>query len=124
VKRIISRIEPDASLPDLDRRFDLVAAHRVCFHRLGRRPDGQPEEWTTDNWKFFINDIRTRFLEPDGRLLLDFNPRRDGSSFFTPELRAFFLSQGARILRSKALLATDANKRASFKETKKRDRRR
>jgi SAM-dependent methyltransferase len=122
VRRIIWRIEPGVSLPDLDRRFDLVAAHRVCFHRLGRRPDGQPNEWTPDNWKFFINDIRTRFLEPDGRLLLDFNPRRDGSSFFTPELRAFFLSQGARILRSKALLAAEPNKRASFKETRKRNR--
>jgi SAM-dependent methyltransferase len=43
VKRIISRIEPGVSLPDLDRRFDLVAAHRVCFHRLGET-DGQPEE--------------------------------------------------------------------------------
>jgi hypothetical protein len=35
---------------------------------------------------------------------LEFNRRADGSSFFTPELRAFFESQGARIVRWKACL--------------------
>jgi len=54
-------------------------------------------------------------LKPDGRLLLDFNPRADGRSFFTPELRNVLSAQGARIFRSKALLATDRNKRAHFR---------
>jgi len=48
-------------------------------------------------------------------LLLDFNPRPDGSSFFTPRLREFFLSQGARIFRSKALLGVHPNQRPRFK---------
>jgi hypothetical protein len=56
-------------------------------------------------------------LNEDGRLLLDFNPRPDCSSFFTPELRQFFLSQGARIFRSKALLGVDPNQRPRFKQT-------
>jgi hypothetical protein len=116
VRRVVSRIEPDVPLPDLGQRFDLVTAHRVCFHRIRRAPNIEPSEWTPKNWKFFINDIRTRFLEPEGRLLLDFNPRRDGSSFFTPELRACFLAQGARIFRSKALFATDPNQRPKFKQ--------
>ena len=72
-------------------------------------------EWTETDWKFFINDMRTRFLKPDGRLLLEFNRRADGSSFFTPELRAFFESQGARIVRWKALLAADPAERPRFK---------
>jgi len=55
-------------------------------------------------------------LNENGRLLLDFNPRPDGSSFFTPELREFFLSQGARIFRSKALLGADPNQRPRFKQ--------
>jgi SAM-dependent methyltransferase len=122
VKRVISRIEPGVPLPDLGQRFDLVTAHRVCFHRIRRARGQPPEEWTADDWKFVINDIRTRFLEPDGRLLLDFNPRPDGSSFFTPELRSFFLSQGARILRSKALLAADSSHRPRFKDVRSRDR--
>jgi SAM-dependent methyltransferase len=119
VRRVISRIDPGIPLPDLGQRFDLVTAHRVCFHRIrGARKRGRQNEWTPDDWNFFISDIRTRFLEPAGRLLRDFNSRHDGSSFFTPELRAYFLSQGARIFRSKALLAAHPNRRPRFKHTK------
>ena len=118
VRRVIGRIEPQMPLPDLGRKFDLVTGHRVCFHRLTRTNDGEWLEWTLADWEFFITDIRTRFLKPQGRLLLEFNPRPDGSSFFTPELRAFFESQGARIFRWKALLAADPNQRPRFKQTK------
>src|SRR5256714_14849662 len=113
VQRVIGRIERQTPLPDLHQTFDLVTAHRICFHRIGRVRDGV--EWSTADWEFFINDIRTRFLNENGRLLLDFNPRPDGSSFFTPELRKFFQSQGARIFRSKALLGKDPNARPRFK---------
>src|SRR6266403_65221 len=95
--------------------LDLATAHRICFHRLGRVRDGIA--WSPADWEVFINDIRTRFLNENGRLLLDFNPRPDGSSFFTPELREFFLSQGARIFRSKALLGVRPNQRPRFKQT-------
>jgi len=47
--------------------------------------------------------------------LLEFNPRPDGSSFFTDELRASFKSQGARIFRWKTLLASDPKQRPRFK---------
>jgi SAM-dependent methyltransferase len=113
VQRVIGRIERQTPLPDFGRKFNLVTAHRVCFQRIGKVRDGI--EWSPADWEFFINDIRSRFLEPNGRLLLDFNPRPDGSSFFTPELRKFFLSQGARIFRSKALLAKSSNERPRFK---------
>ena len=115
VPRVIGRIERQTPLPDLGGKFDLVAAHRICFHRIGPVRDGG--EWSPADWDFFINDIRRRFLNENGRLLLDFNPRPNGSSFFTPELRRFFLSQGARIFRSKALLAKDSRTTARFKET-------
>ena len=114
VPRVIGRIQRQTPLPDLGGRFDLVTAHRICFHRIGRVRDGV--EWSPADWEFFINDIRTRLLNENGRLLLDFNPRPDGSSFFTPELRTFFLSQGARIFRSKALLGGNANKKPRFKQ--------
>ena len=100
----------------LGKQFDLVTAHRVCFHRIARRENGEWLEWTEADWKFFINDVRTRFLKPDGRLLLEFNRRADGSSFFTPELRAFFESQGARIVRWKALLAADPARAAAIQD--------
>jgi len=117
VRRVIARINPQTPLPDLGKKFDLVTGHRVCFHRIARKENGQWLEWTPANWEFFINDIRRRFLKPDGRLLLEFNPRPDGSSFFTKELRTCFFSQGARIFRWKALLAADPNDRPRFKQT-------
>jgi SAM-dependent methyltransferase len=116
VSRVVARINPQEPLPDLGKKFDLVTAHRVCFHRIARTQNGEWLEWKVADWKFFINDVRTRLLNPDGRLLLEFNRRNDGSSFFTPELRAFFESQGARIVRWKALLAADPNHRPQFKQ--------
>ncbi len=76
VSRVVARINAQAPLPDLGTRFDLVTAHRVCFHRI----------------------------------------RADGSSFFTPERRAFFESQGARIVRWKALLAANPAEWPRFKQ--------
>ena len=114
VRRVITRITAQSPLPDLGKRFDLVTGHRVCFHWI---TGDQRKEWTPADWEFFINDIRTRFLKPRGRLLLDINPRPDGSSFFTEELRAFFESHGARIFRSKALFAADSAERPRFKQT-------
>src|SRR5437588_3594197 len=112
VPRVIGRIERQTPLPDFGKKFDLVTAHRICFHRIGKVRDGV--EWSAADWKFFIDDIRARFLNEKGRLLLDLNPRPDGSSFFTPELREFFLSQGARILRSKVLLGADPDQKPRF----------
>lgn len=119
VRRVVGRIEPQTPLPDLGNRFDLVTGHRVCFHRLARAQNGEWLEWTPADWEFFIKGIRTRFLKPKGRLLLEFNRRQDGSSFFTDELRAFFESQGARIFRWKALLGADPNRCPRFKQPQK-----
>jgi SAM-dependent methyltransferase len=105
--RVITRIVPGIPLPDFAEQYDLVTAHRICFHRITRLPNGNWNEWTPANWRFFIADIRTRLLTPKGRLLLDFNPRPDGSSFFTTELRDLFVAEGARVFRSKALFARD-----------------
>jgi SAM-dependent methyltransferase len=116
VPRVIGRIEQQVPLPDFGRKFELITAHRICFNRLGRAKNGNFQEWTPADWQFFINDLRTRLLTPHGRLLLEFNPRPDGSSFFTHELRETFLSEGARIFRSKALLAANAKQRPRFKQ--------
>jgi len=119
VRRVIWRINPNEPLPDLPGKFDLITAHRVCFNRISRAPDGTWKEWTPADWRSFIQDVRARFLKDDGRLLLDFNPRPDGITFFTPELRAYFLAEGARIFRSKALLGVDRNQRPRFRQTNK-----
>lgn len=117
VRRTIARIQAQTPLPELGKKFHLVTGHRVCFHRIARAETGEWLEWSTADWEFFINDVRTRLLKPEGRLLLEFNRRDDGSSFFTKELREFFLSQGARIIRWKALLAADPEEHPRFKQT-------
>ena len=118
VNRIVARINPQTPLPDINKKFDLVTAHRVCFHRIARNKNGEWLEWTEADWKFFIDDVRSRLLKPDGRLLLEFNRRQDGSSFFNPSWREFFESQGARIVRWKALLAANPAERPRFKPTR------
>jgi SAM-dependent methyltransferase len=116
VHRVIARINPQAPLPDLGKKFDLVTGHRVCFHRIARDENGTWKEWTAADWEFFINDIRTRFLKPGGRLFLELNPRDDGLPALRPALRACFVEQGARIFRRKALFAANPNQRPHFKE--------
>ncbi|HEX4638720.1 MAG TPA: methyltransferase domain-containing protein [Chthoniobacterales bacterium] len=113
VPRVIGRIERQTPLRDFGKKFDVVTAHRICFHRIGKMRNGV--EWSPADWKFFVEDVRANLLNENGRLLLDFNPRPDGSSFFTRELREFFLLEGARLFRSKALLAKNPNVRPRFK---------
>jgi SAM-dependent methyltransferase len=117
VQRVIARIERQVPLPDFAEKFDLITAHRVCFHRIARIGEHEWKEWSPGDWQFFINDIRARFLNPRGRLFLEFNPRSAGSPALTPELRACFVEQGARIFRNKVLFAANRNQRPRFKQT-------
>ena len=115
VPRVTSDIQPLVPLPDLGPPFDLVTAYRICFQRIRGDQKGVWKEWAPNEWKFFINDVRTRLLKPDGRLLLDFNPRDDGS-YFDPDVKDFFESEGARFFRSKVLFGADRNERARFNQ--------
>ncbi len=107
IPRVIHRIEAGVPLPDLGGRFDLVTAHRICFYKMERGTGGKWIEWTPDDWRFFIHDVRSRLLNPEGRLLLDFNPRPGEGRYMTPEVRDTLRDAGAVIVRSKALLAAD-----------------
>src|SRR5438105_7589017 len=40
VPRVIGRIQRQAPLPSFHQQFDLVTAHRICFHRIGKVRDG------------------------------------------------------------------------------------
>jgi len=120
VRRVICRIEPQTPLPDFGEKFDLVTGHRVCFQIKGHWRTGSGEweelgEWHPADWEFFLRDVRANVLKPDGRLLLDFNPRADGRSFFTPELRAVLKANGGRVFRSKVLLAANPAKEPRFR---------
>ena len=88
--RVLHRIEPYQSLPNLGARFDLITAHMTCFNLY---PDGT--HWGPEEWGFFLADLGKR-LRPGGRVHLDLNPAPDGSHMAS-DLRKFFLKCGARV---------------------------
>ena len=90
VKRKIWRIEAFEPLPDLGPKFDVVAAHMICFN--GHKSD---KLWKIPEWEFFLDDLTTH-LEPDGQICLEFNREYDDTNY-TPELKEYFEARGADI---------------------------
>ncbi len=90
VKRKIWRIEAFELLPDLGPKFDVIAAHMICFN--GHKSD---KLWRIPEWEFFLDDL-ARHLEPRGQVCLELNREYDGS-LHTPELKEYFESRGAEV---------------------------
>lgn len=90
VPRVIWRLERSAPLPELGAKFDVITAHMICFndHKTNH-------VWGPPEWDFFLNDA-LRHLRPKGRIHLGFNEELDGT-WYTLELREYFLRRGARI---------------------------
>lgn len=95
LKRMVWEINAYQPLPDLDERFDMVTAFSICFNGHKRA-----DLWTRKEWAFFLDDLRKRFLRPGGEIFLGMNPEEDGS-FYTADLRQFFIERGAQIDRAK-----------------------
>lgn len=91
VKRKIWRIEALQSLPNLDPKFDVIAAHMICFN--GHKSD---KLWQIAEWQFFLDDVAAHHLKPGGRVCLELNREYDGS-LYTPELKEYFEARGAEI---------------------------
>jgi len=102
VERRVWTIRPYEPLPDLARSFDLITAFSVDFNRQSKRDWW----WGPPEWAFFLDDLK-RHLNPGGRVFLGLNPRGDGE-YYTPELRNFFLDQGASVERERVSFAPGA----------------
>jgi len=100
LQRVISRVEAFRTLPAFDRKFDLITAFMICFN--GHK---SPALWGPKEWAFFLDDAASR-LNPGGRIRLGFNRERD-DSFYTEELRRFFLDRGATIDQHRVTLRPD-----------------
>ena len=96
VRRVIWRIEAFRPLPELGQKFDLITAFLVCFNNHKQR-----DLWAVPEWDFFLDDV-ARHLTRRGTLWLELNLEYDGT-FYTPELREFFESRGARIENQKVI---------------------
>jgi len=90
LKRVLWRIEAFQPLPAFERKFDLITAFMICFN--GHK---SPALWGPREWSFFLDDLETR-LNPGGRIWLGLNRENDGT-FYTEELRRFFVNRGAKI---------------------------
>ena len=91
VPRVIWRVEAYEPLPDLGGKFDVIAAHMICFN--GHKSD---KLWKISEWEFFLDDLAANQLVPGGQICLELNREYD-DSLYTPELKAYFESRGADI---------------------------
>jgi SAM-dependent methyltransferase len=95
LKRLTHRIQAYEPLPDLGERFDMVTGFSICFNAHNTK-----NVWGPKEWEFFMKDLKSRFLKPDGEIFFGMNPENDGT-YYTPGLREFFISRGAEIDRTK-----------------------
>lgn len=97
LQRTIHRIEKFRPLPETGAQYDWITAFSISF------ADHMAEKsWEVEEWNYFLKDAG-RHLRPGGRIYLDMNPRCDGS-FYSNEVRDFFLREGATIDRRSKLL--------------------
>ncbi len=95
VRRVIGRIDAFEPVPGVASRFDLITAFAICFNN-----HNEPAPWGCDEWEYFLKDIASRLLKPQGKIVLKLNPREGevgDARFYTPELRAYFERLGAKI---------------------------
>ena len=98
IARTDLEIRPFRALPALGQRFDLIAAHQICFNG-----HASTAPWGVKEWDFFLADLRGNHLKPDGTIALEFNPE-PSSAFYGEELRNWFAAQDAQIFRGRVIL--------------------
>jgi cyclopropane fatty-acyl-phospholipid synthase-like methyltransferase len=101
ISRTGFRIEAHKNLPSLNRRFDVITAHQICFN--GHKTENL---WGVDEWDFFLSDLEENYLNPGGIVALEFN-EEPSIGFYTQELRKYFESLSARIFRGRVIMSRD-----------------
>src|ERR1700730_5882866 len=95
------RIDAFKSLPALNKRFDVITAHQICFN--GHKTEGL---WGIDEWDFFLNDLEENYLNPNGTIALEFN-EEPSIGFYTKEVRKYFESRSTRMFRGRVIISFD-----------------
>lgn len=91
VDRRTWRVEKGHALPDLGMKFDLLTAFMIKFNN---HPSSN--QWSADEWRFMLADLKTNQCAENGRLVLSFNSNADGR-FYDDASRALFASAGGEI---------------------------
>ena len=104
VPRMVFRIQPFESLPNLEQQFDWITAFSIGFDRYR----ATNSRWGPGEWDFLLRDLQLR-LAPGGKIYLTLNPLPDGD-YLTAELRDFFSSRGADIERERIFFPNGVHK--------------
>ena len=102
IARTDLEIRPYRALPPLGTRFDLIAAHQICFNG-----HCSSDLWGVNEWDFFLADLRDHHLKSGGTIALEFNPE-PSSAFYGEDLRTWFATQGAEIFRGRVIIRNPA----------------
>jgi SAM-dependent methyltransferase len=102
VPRMVFRIQPFESLPNLEQQFDWITAFSIGFDRY----HATNSRWGPGEWDFLLRDLQLR-LAPGGKIYLALNPLQNGD-YLTPELRDFFSRRGAEIERERIFFPNGA----------------
>lgn len=92
IKKTHHVITPFQPLPDLGKKFDYVTAFLTAFNR-----PGLATEWKAAEWEFFLNDMRTRILKPNGVLHVELNYSHRNKEFLERSAKAFLKQAGCEL---------------------------
>lgn len=70
IPRVLEPVTRQTRLTKVEGRFDAVTAFMINFNSV-RGPDGRPQEWNTNDWRFFLHDMAVNRLEPNGFVFLN-----------------------------------------------------
>lgn len=67
IPRQVHHIKPQEAMPSVGKRFDLITAFAICFHKTANGV------WGPEDWNFFLKDLEENFAKKGARLHLFFN---------------------------------------------------
>ena len=100
VERIVWTINAFEPLPNFPEKFDWITAFSVSFNAQ----HSSTGPWGPKEWDFFLRDLQ-RHLAPGGKVFFGLNPSFGGGDYYTPVLRQFFVSRGAKVERERIFFA-------------------
>lgn len=99
IPRIVHRIQPLTLLPDLGDPLDLITGFSIRFNWCSNN------SWNFEQWKFFLEDCRSR-MNPGGRIFLRLNTGKADDFRFLPDELAEQIRQlpGVEVSKNKAVI--------------------
>ena len=92
IQRVSYAVKANEKIPEFDVKFDLVTGFHTYFN--GHRTS---KVWTSKEWDFFLKDLKKNLCKPNAEAYFIINKEHDRKDYYTSELKAYFLRNGAEI---------------------------